>query len=206
MNLGKKRNVVRALLQHLCEGCFQQCGCHILVDAGVGDDRGEGPDDCAAPPPSIRKTKSSFLVWPAVSDSSVLPGGRGRKRNAVGNVPPTRTSADSGEHRSTRKTIKCKSPPIRRDVYWLRPTAEGPWQINWLWLFRERDGGNDGGGRRWRWRGDIEGLASVLRPYHSLQSAGSAAVSKLKLTGSAAAPHTPPPPTSLTVIWQPSLA
>lgn len=39
--------------------------------------------------------------------------------------------------------------------------------------------------------GEIEGLASVLRPYHSLQSAGSAAVSKLELTGSAAAP--PPP-------------
>lgn len=48
-----------------------------------------------------------------------------------------------------------------------------------------REGDGDGGG------GEIEGLASVLRPYHSLQSAGSAAVSKLKLTGSAAAP--PPP-------------
>lgn len=61
----KKRNIVRALLQHLCEGCFQQRGCHILVDAGlVGDDRGEGPDDCAAPPRSIRKTKSSFSFGP----------------------------------------------------------------------------------------------------------------------------------------------
>lgn len=49
---------------------------------------------------------------------------------------------------------------------------------------REGDGDGDGG--------EIEGLASVLRPYHSLQSAGSAAVSKLKLTGSAAAP--PPLP------------
>lgn len=48
-----------------------------------------------------------------------------------------------------------------------------------------REGAGDGDG------GEIEGLASVLRPYHSPQSAGSAAVSKLELTGCDAAP--PPP-------------
>lgn len=43
---------------------------------------------------------------------------------------------------------------------------------------------------RWR-KGDvIEGLGLNLVPYHSVQSAGSAAVSKLKLTGSAVATFT----------------
>lgn len=116
--------------------------------------------------------------------------GRGRKQNTSGNVPPTR-ALDSGGHRSTGETIKCKSPPFRRDVYWLRTAAEGPRQINWLWLFGKRDEGGGGGGVGDGDGGEIDGLASVLRPYHSLQSAGSAAVSKLELTGSAAAP--PPP-------------
>lgn len=115
---------------------------------GGGDDRGEGPDDCAAPPPSIRKTKSSFLVWAAVSDSSVLPGGgRGRKRNAAGNLPPTRVS-DSGEHRSTRKTIKCKSPPVHGGRL-LAPTHSRRSLADQLVVVIPRGGGGGGkeGGR-----------------------------------------------------------
>lgn len=125
--------------------------------------------------------------------------GRGRKRNAVGNVPPTCVS-DSGEHRSTRKTIKCKSPPIRRDVYWRRPTAEGPWQINRLWLFQKRDGGEEGGGRRWRWRGDRRiTLRSVALSFTSVcwLSSGEQIETNRICRSS---------PTSLTVIWQPSPA
>lgn len=57
--------------------------------------------------------------------------------------------------------------------------AHGPsqWQMNWLWLvWEETEGGRE-----------MEGLDTTPVPYHYVQSAGSAAVSKLKLTGSAVA-------------------
>lgn len=159
-----------------------QCRSRSLVGDGVVGLRSDGRPCAATQHQKHQEQLSVGLLFLLVE---------GRRQNTVGNVPPTR-ALDSGEHRSMGKTIKCKSPPICRDVYWLRTAAEGPRQINWLWLFRERDGGRGGGRQggswRWRWRGDRR---ISLRSYHSLQSAGSAAVSKLELTGSAAA--SPPP-------------
>lgn len=81
------------------------------------------------------------------------------------------------ENQSMWKTIKCTSHHTQRNIYWLLPTARGD---------SRSTGSGEFEGERQRGR-EIEGLGLILVPYHSVQSAGSAAVSKLKLTGSAVA-------------------
>lgn len=81
------------------------------------------------------------------------------------------------ENQSMWKTINCTSHHTQRNIYWLLPTARGDGRST---------GSGEFEGERQRGR-EIEGLGLILVPYHSVQSAGSAAVSKLKLTGSAVA-------------------
>lgn len=116
--------------------------------------------------------------------------GRGRKRNAVGNVPPTCVSGQRRASLSAQDNkMQIASHPQGR---LLAPTHSRRSLADQLVVVIPKEGRREGGrGDGDGDGGEIEGLASVLRPYHSLQSAGSAAVSKLKLTGSAAAP--PPP-------------
>lgn len=97
-----------------------------------------------------------------------------KQKQNVKNIPPTCIS-ERNENQSMWKTIKLKLHHTQRNIYWLLPTARGTGRSTSSGYFEAQ-----------RQRG-IEGLGLILDPYHSVQSAGSAAVSKLKLTGSAVA-------------------
>lgn len=124
--------------------------------------------------------------------------GTRKQEDAAGNLPPTRRlgqrraslSGQDNKMQMASSPRGCLLAPNHRrrspaDQLVVVVPREGWWREGREGGEGRGGGGGDGDG------GEIEGLASVLRPYHSLQSAGSAAVSKLELTGSAAAP--PPP-------------
>lgn len=159
MNLGKKRNVVRALLQHLCEGCFQQRGCHILVDAGaVGDVRGEGPDDCAAPRSHLasERPRAAFWFGPRFPTPPRCRGGTRQKAECrrkcsshlrLGQRRASLNAQDNKMQIASRPRGRLLAPTHSR-----RSLADQLVVV----IPREgrREGGREGGGRRWRWRGD----------------------------------------------------
>lgn len=75
------------------------------------------------------------------------------------------------------KTAKCKLRCTQRSVRWPFFSDDGGGRSTGSGSFQ-------GKGERWR---QIEGLSLIRLPYRWVHSAGSAAVSKLKLTGSAGA-------------------
>lgn len=94
----------------------------------------------------------------------------GRRKNQT-RTSQRKTICDCGK----KLNVNCIAPEKRPPAFFLTVVAADQLVVVYLW---ER--------KRERWR-QIEGLSLIRLPYRQVHSAGSAAVSKLKLTGSARA-------------------